>query len=233
MWQKTWKDYFTFTKKERIAISILLAIIVVAALLPFIFTPSFKEPFVRADLQAQLNAAQSSAESGLADNANPTNSFHPFKFNPNTVNASALEAMGVEEDEINALIIFRQKGGSIGSPEAFAKIPGINSNTANLLMPYISLDITQDTIVKAPIVKQETAVAKKNNKMIDINTASASDFETLPGIDEALANRIVKFRTTIHGFTAVEDMLNTSGLDKDVFETIKPYVTISVYKEPE
>jgi competence protein ComEA len=231
MWQKTWKDYFTFTKKERIAISILLVIIVVAAVLPFIFTPSFKEPFVRADLQAQLNAAQSSAESGLE--ANATNSFHPFKFNPNTVTASALEAMGVQEDEINALIIFRQKGGSLGNPEAFAKIPGINSKTANLLMPYISLDITQDTLVKASIVKQEKAVAKKNNKLIDINTATASDFETLPGIDEALANRIVKFRTTIHGFTALEDIVNTSGLDEDLFETIKPYLTISVYKEPE
>jgi len=41
-----WKDYFSFSKKERTAVIILLTIIVVFVILPYFFTQNFKKPFI-------------------------------------------------------------------------------------------------------------------------------------------------------------------------------------------
>lgn len=47
---------------------------------------------------------------------------------------------------------------------------------------------------------------------IDINTASASELEALPGVGPVLADRIVAFRTDRGPFSSVEDLLDVPGI---------------------
>jgi competence protein ComEA len=61
---------------------------------------------------------------------------------------------------------------------------------------------------------------------LDLNTASASDLEGLPGIGAALAERIVEFRTSNGPLKSVEDLRNVKGIGPALFTKIAPLVTV-------
>jgi competence protein ComEA len=61
---------------------------------------------------------------------------------------------------------------------------------------------------------------------INLNTASVSDFDTLPGIGPELAARIVAYRTQHGAFHSVEELRNVSGIGDAKFAEIKDLVTV-------
>ena len=64
------------------------------------------------------------------------------------------------------------------------------------------------------------------NQKININTASTSELETLPGIGPALAKRIIEYRTQSGGFKSIEEIKNVSGIGEKKFDSIKNLITI-------
>ncbi len=62
--------------------------------------------------------------------------------------------------------------------------------------------------------------------LINVNTASASELEALPGIGEVLAQRIVDHRTEHGPFASVEDLLDVSGIGEAILEDIRDLVTV-------
>ena len=69
-----------------------------------------------------------------------------------------------------------------------------------------------------------TSNAISNNKL-NINTASASELELLPGIGPAIAERIVNYRASNGQFQSVDELDNVKGIGPKILETIKPYIT--------
>jgi competence protein ComEA len=65
---------------------------------------------------------------------------------------------------------------------------------------------------------------------ININTASASELEALPGVGPAMAARIVEFRAKNGGFKKLEDLMNVMGIGEKTFLKLKPLVTIAPIK---
>ena len=63
-------------------------------------------------------------------------------------------------------------------------------------------------------------------RALNINTATAEDFDALPGIGPVLAQRIVDYRTEAGGFRAVEEMLNVSGIGQAKLVEILDLITI-------
>jgi len=61
---------------------------------------------------------------------------------------------------------------------------------------------------------------------LNINTATATELATLPGIGPALAQRIVEYRQTHGPFARIEDLKKVSGIGDKVFERIKDLITI-------
>ena len=62
-------------------------------------------------------------------------------------------------------------------------------------------------------------------QLLDVNNATAADFERLPGIGPALAGRIVKFRAKLGRFPSVETLARTYGLPDSTFRLIRPCLT--------
>ncbi len=53
---------------------------------------------------------------------------------------------------------------------------------------------------------------KEESSLVDINTASTAELVSVPGIGEALAQRIVEFREKNGPFETVDDLLKVRGI---------------------
>ncbi len=62
--------------------------------------------------------------------------------------------------------------------------------------------------------------------LVNINTASPSQFESLPGIGPVLAERIVQYREKNGPFSSPEDLLNVSGIGNTRFNEIKELISL-------
>ncbi|TEU18909.1 MAG: hypothetical protein E3I25_00320 [Dehalococcoidia bacterium] len=68
---------------------------------------------------------------------------------------------------------------------------------------------------------------EQSPQKIDINRAEPWLLESLPGIGEVLAQRIVDYRSENGPFKRIEDLLKVSGIGPATFEKIKDYITVS------
>ena len=62
--------------------------------------------------------------------------------------------------------------------------------------------------------------------LININTATATEFETLSGIGEVLAAAIVDYRTENGPFTSVDELEDVSGIGPSTLDEIRDQVTV-------
>lgn len=61
--------------------------------------------------------------------------------------------------------------------------------------------------------------------LININTASADELKTLSGIGEAIAGRIIEYRSS-HAFKSKEDIMSVDGIGSKTYDKIKDRITV-------
>jgi len=66
--------------------------------------------------------------------------------------------------------------------------------------------------------------------IVNLNTASASDLEGLPGIGAKTAARILEYRQKNGPFKKVEELMNVRGVGEKNFLKLKPQLTIAAAK---
>ena len=62
--------------------------------------------------------------------------------------------------------------------------------------------------------------------LINVNTATATELEELPGVGEVIAQAIVDYRTENGPFTSVDQLLDVSGIGDATLEDIRDLVTV-------
>jgi competence protein ComEA len=62
--------------------------------------------------------------------------------------------------------------------------------------------------------------------VVNINTADGPLLETIPGIGPVTAAAILEYRARIGSFTAIEQLLDVSGIGPATLESIRPYVAL-------
>ena len=61
---------------------------------------------------------------------------------------------------------------------------------------------------------------------VNINTAGLEELDTLPGIGESLAGRIMEYRETNGPFESVEEIMEVSGIGEAKFAEMKDRITV-------
>lgn len=61
---------------------------------------------------------------------------------------------------------------------------------------------------------------------VGLNSASASEFEALPGVGPVLAKRIVDWRTTNGSFRSIDELGEVSGIGDSILEQLRPLVHV-------
>jgi competence protein ComEA len=65
-----------------------------------------------------------------------------------------------------------------------------------------------------------------SSQPIDINKATAKELTAIPGIGEAIAQRIIDFRDKEGPFRRVEDLMKVKGIGEKSFQKIRPHVKV-------
>ena len=96
----------------------------------------------------------------------------------------------------------------------------------------VALLATLPTTVASAQTKEPTRAAVKpaSTATVNINSATAADFETLPGIGAKTAARILEYRQKNGPFKKIEDLMNIRGIGEKNFLKLKPQLTIGAAK---
>lgn len=88
--------------------------------------------------------------------------------------------------------------------------------------------IIVESNIDSGIVKQSNEIKSDNNKKlkININTATKMDLETLPGIGESTALKIIEYRKEKGRFKLIEDIKQVNGIGENKFNKIKELITV-------
>lgn len=98
--------------------------------------------------------------------------------------------------------------------------------TNNACINIDNKSIIKDTANDKPVYNlNENSIEGNTNIVININTATINELQTLPGIGESKASSIVEYRNENGNFNSIEDIKKVSGIGDSVYEKIKNYIT--------
>ena len=75
-----------------------------------------------------------------------------------------------------------------------------------------------------------SAAKPASTAIVNLNTASATDLEGLPGIGAKTAARIVEYRQKNGPFKKIEELMNVRGVGEKNFLKLKPQIAVAPAK---
>ena len=76
------------------------------------------------------------------------------------------------------------------------------------------------------IIEKNTTSSNKSSQTININKATETELQTLPGIGASLASRIIEYRSQNGKFGSIEEIKNVNGIGDSKFENIKDLISV-------
>ena len=230
-----WREYFSFTRKERMGIAVLLLLLGISVAVPrFLIQPSVPDRISKEIVMAkEAQLKEIMEDSSVVDRKEVSTLNTPrqitfFEFDPNTLNADGWKKLGLPDRTIKTIQNYVGKGGRFRKPEDLQKIWGFSKKDYERLAPYIRIAVTENS---KPVYTRQEYVREKPVKappaVLEINTADTTAWIALPGIGSRLASRIVHFREKLGGFYSVEQVGETYGLPDSTFQLIKARLTCS------
>jgi competence ComEA-like helix-hairpin-helix protein len=249
------KDYFSFTRKERIAVLILAFLIVVVFLLPYWLAGPEQEDKAELDRirlqlsrqqqgdQAQQIALTNGGQKAIGETRKvhedrPPQKMELFYFDPNVLSNEGWKRLGLQETTIKTINNYLSKGGRFKTREDIGRIYGLHASEAQRLIPYVKITGLKSDKTNGPAGTNFSNtrtfsgyhfIKKPGSvlRVIDINTADTTELIALPGIGSKLATRILHFREKLGGFYSVYQLSEIYGLPDSTFQNIRPLLTIA------
>lgn len=152
-----------------------------------------------------------------------------FEFDPNDVSLSELEALGVPTKTAKTWLKYSSNGGRFYKKEDIQKVYGLKKEDYSRLLPYIKIAEQAAEPIAANDIPTAYAYTKTPSipVYIDINQASAEEWQELRGIGPTYSKRIVNFRNKLGGFYSIDQVGQTYHLPDSVFQQIKAQLRLS------
>lgn len=103
-----------------------------------------------------------------------------------------------------------------------------------LLIAFAGLIIEKfekDAFIAETVATEDSVIYKSESPAvvdgkININSADAEQLDTLRGIGETMAQRIIKYREDNGPFETIEEIMKVSGIGESKFEDIKDFICV-------
>ena len=90
------------------------------------------------------------------------------------------------------------------------------------IIPKIGEEVSEESV---EVTNKE--VSSQESSKININTATIEELDTLPGVGEATANKIVNHREENGEFKSIEEIKNVNGIGDKKFEDMKELICVN------
>lgn len=108
--------------------------------------------------------------------------------------------------------------------------PGAALETLNLAAPLADgtqvLVVKEGTVGGAATGATAASGSASAGSLVNVNTASVTELDTLPGVGEVIAQRIVDYRTANGPFSSVDQLIEVSGIGESTLESMRESVTV-------
>ncbi|HEL1737889.1 TPA: helix-hairpin-helix domain-containing protein [Streptococcus suis] len=91
---------------------------------------------------------------------------------------------------------------------------------------YVASKDENISVVASTTTSSAMSQEEKNTSLVNLNTATEADLQTISGIGGKRAADIIAYREANGGFKSVDDLNNVSGIGDKTMESIRPYVTV-------
>lgn len=214
--------WFGFNKQQRNGLLVLCALVFLLFVVRLSISSFIKaEPILLADF-SNVNLPETNSTLLVSDFAASDND-NLFVFNPNTVSKEQLVKLGFKEKTANTFINYRNKGAHFNKKEDVKKVYGVNEELYSKIEAYILIDSENKT---PKTFSQQEPTAKKQIKVVELNTVDSIGLLPLPGIGPAYAKRILKYRSLLGGFYSTEQLKEVYGFTDSLFQIVKAYVKV-------
>lgn len=227
-------NYFGFNKQQRNGL-ILLSIISLILFLVRIIYPSFITP-EKIEIknlpliEQKLDSSYQLSQDRFSGNVKKENTaLNLFVFDPNTITNQQLQQLGFNKKTAQTFLKFRDRGFVFKEKIDLKKVYGISDNFYSKLEPYIIIENKNSgsQLISNKSESNITASANKNQTKVELNTADSLTLLDINGIGPSFAKRILKYRSLLGGFISVEQLKEVYGFTNEMFEKIKPNVTVN------
>ena len=151
------------------------------------------------------------------------------RIDPNRADALQLDRLPrVGPALAERIVSWRAEHGPFGSLAGLDSVPGVGPGLLDALEPHLDLPRVRAGARlpvgrAAPPPDAPPAAARR----VDVNRATETELEALPGIGPALAARIVALRTEQGRFGNVDELERVPGVGPALLERLRPLVTVS------
>ena len=246
-----WKDFFYFSKGQRIGIIVLIALIVLVIVanytLSYFFTTSqkdgtaflveadrFKKSLVsrdsirQAEWQQKYEARQREYEEKYRHNA-----FYPSSKTYDKKPTYSLFPFDPNVIDSLGFVLLGVKPNVASGILKYRKKGGVFRSKADFAKVYgISPEKQKElepfiAIAEIKQLKTENVSTKRTDIIVELNSADTTQLMQVKGIGRGYAKAVVRFRQQTGGFVSVDQLSEIYGMRPENLERIRPYCKVN------
>lgn len=223
------KSHFEFTKEQRNGIFFLLLLILLFQCVYF-FVASEDHNILEGDILVDNEAFNTfkreidSLRLAQIEKRKPKQ----FPFNPNFITDYKGASLGMSNEEIDRLFVFRQLEQWVYSASQFQEVTKISDSLLEAISPYFKFP---NWVSKTKTKKNRIYDINNNTKTFaqkkDLNIVTVKQLQTINGIGKVLSERIIRFRNKFEGGFIHDVQLNdVYGLTNELITKITSQFTV-------
>ena len=218
------KSHFTFSKEQRNGIFLLLSLIVILQCVYFFVDFSADNIPVNNEELSKFTKELDSLRLVKLEEAKPKR----YPFNPNYITDFKGSTLGMSNEEIDRLLVFRKQNQWVNSAKQFQEVTKISDSLLTSISPFFKFP----EWVTNPKPKNNTAFSYSSKPKTfaqkqDLNQVTAIELQKVNGIGKVFSDRIIKYRNKFKGgFIADVQLLDVYGLTPEVIEKITNQFTV-------